>query len=224
MGKVLDWPKIFRLFAWSEYTLEEVAQQEGITPEELRRQIRNQSTGGRNMEAARNALKRLEKLEQRALVEAGKNIVKTKVKQEVVKAGGKEVGKAAARWAIVRGGVRLLMVLGGIAAAVALLMTAYDLWQATSGTSSGAGGVAPTPCPELVLERRKCPWSPDGYAVEPCGPGFCYDAGPQGALSCKQEESVPNSYRNYTSDLVCEEGYVAERDPCTSVILRCVAP
>jgi hypothetical protein len=90
--------------------------------------------------------------------------------------------------------------------------------------SSNAAPPAQQPCPTPVLERRKCPWSPSGYAVEPCGPGFCFDAGPQGALACKQEQSVPNSGRNYTSDLVCNEGYVAERDRCTNVILRCVRP
>jgi hypothetical protein len=92
-----------------------------------------------------------------------------------------------------------------------------------SGDQDTGGGPTAVPtCPPLVTERRKCPWSPDGYAVEPCGPGFCYDAGPQGALSCKQEAGVENSGRDYYSNLVCNEGYVAERDPCTGVILRCV--
>lgn len=87
--------------------------------------------------------------------------------------------------------------------------------------TGGEPAVPPT-CPPLVTERRKCPWTPEGYGVEPCGPGFCWDGGPQGSLACKQEEGVENAGRTYTSDLVCAEGYAAERDPCTNVILRCV--
>jgi len=76
-------------------------------------------------------------------------------------------------------------------------------------------------CPPQTPTARKCPWTPEGYLVQPCGPGFCWDGGPQGALACKQEASVPNSGRTYTTDLVCSEGFVAFKDPCTNVILRC---
>lgn len=98
------------------------------------------------------------------------------------------------------------------------------------GTNTGAGltqgggnndNGAPCPSP-LPTAARKCPWTPEGYSVHPCTTGFCWDGGPQGALACKQEQSVPNSGRTYTTDLVCNEGYTATRDRCTGVILGCV--
>lgn len=93
----------------------------------------------------------------------------------------------------------------------------------TSEQAGGGGGPETKPCPSpLPRTARKCPWTPDGYSVGECTSGFCWDGGPQGSLACKQEETVPNSGRTYTSDLVCSEGYTAERDPCTNVILRCV--
>lgn len=120
------------------------------------------------------------------------------------------------------------MVLAAAAAALAIgLMIAVGIRLVSALTSSPTAGSSPgvsaTACPTLTLERRACPWTPEGYSIEPCGPGFCWDGGPQGSLACKQERDVPNSGRTYTSDLVCNEGYVAERDPCTNVILRCVA-
>jgi hypothetical protein len=129
--------------------------------------------------------------------------------------------------AVVRGGTRFVIrrVLVGALGVVGMALTVWWLGSLAWGLIRPSGGPKPTPagrpCPELVYERRKCPWTPDGYGVEPCGPGFCWDGGPQGALACKQEKSVPNSGRTYTTDLVCNDGYVAERDPCTNVILRC---
>lgn len=78
------------------------------------------------------------------------------------------------------------------------------------------------PCNTPIMMRQKCPWTPEGYTTEECPEGWCWDGGPQGSLACKQEQSVPNSGRTYTSDLACNEGYTAERDPCTNVIIRCV--
>ena len=116
----------------------------------------------------------------------------------------------------------LKLVLGAAGLIAAFLVLRYAYRAAGPSTGGGTGpGVTPT-CAPQVMERRKCPWTPDGYAVEPCGPGFCWDGGPQGALACKQEVGVENSGRTYTTDLVCSEGYTAERDPCTNVILRCV--
>lgn len=95
--------------------------------------------------------------------------------------------------------------------------TAYDIYSLSSGDDAGA------PCPSPIpTAARKCPWTPEGYSVQPCTQGFCWDGGPQGALACKQEQSVPNSGRTYTTDLVCNEGYTATRDRCTGVILGCV--
>jgi hypothetical protein len=132
----------------------------------------------------------------------------------------------AATSAAVRGGARLVLrrVLVGALGWIGVALTVWWLgslaWSLIRPSSEPKPTVA-RPCPELVLERRKCPWTPDGYSVEPCGPGFCWDGGPQGALACKQEQGVANSHRTYTTDLVCDDGYVAERDPCTNVILRC---
>jgi hypothetical protein len=121
-------------------------------------------------------------------------------------------------------GVSILLIISATLGDFGKRASADTGTSAITFDSSNAAPPAQQPCPTPVLERRKCPWSPSGYTVEPCGPGFCWDAGPQGALACKQENSVPNSGRNYISDLVCNEGYVAERDPCTNVILRCVRP
>jgi hypothetical protein len=76
-------------------------------------------------------------------------------------------------------------------------------------------------CPELVYAQRKCPWTPEGYSVGECSQGFCWDGGPRGALACKQENDVPNAGRTYTTDVACNQGYVAQRDPCTGVIVSC---
>ena len=108
-----------------------------------------------------------------------------------------------------------------IGALLAIWYVAKEAGPALDRGTGGQPGVTPT-CPPQVSERRKCPWSPDGYTVEPCPPGFCYDAGPQGSLSCKQENAVENSHQNDLSTLVCNDGYYPERDPCTNVIVRCV--
>jgi len=92
------------------------------------------------------------------------------------------------------------------------------------GNGNGNGGEGGKPCPSpLPKVTKKCPWTPEGFSVGECTEGFCWDGGPQGSLACKQEQSVPNSGRTDLSDLRCSDGYQAERDPCTGVILRCVA-
>jgi hypothetical protein len=104
-----------------------------------------------------------------------------------------------------------------------LLLSGYAAYQYYNSRPGGIISNQTKPCPSPVpTVREKCPWTPEGYAVESCSKGFCWDGGPQGSLACKQKDSVPNSGRTYTSDLVCSEGYVAERDTCTNVILRCV--
>jgi hypothetical protein len=64
---------------------------------------------------------------------------------------------------------------------------------------------------------------PTGYSVGECGPGFCWDGGPQGTLACKQENTnVPNAHLNDLNNLVCNDGFGTQmRDPCTGVLLRC---
>jgi F0F1-type ATP synthase membrane subunit b/b' len=179
-------------------------------------------------EAARRAAqaKAQQEAERKAVIEATKRSAAQKARREGVKAGGKalvnvgqkELVKQGAKWGLKR-------ILGVIVPVVGVALTLLTVWEILqlirSASGHGAEGT-PTPCPPLVTEYRKCPWTPDGYTVEACGPGYCWDGGPQGALACKQEQDVENSGRTYTTDLVCSEGYVAERDPCTNVILRCV--
>jgi hypothetical protein len=76
-------------------------------------------------------------------------------------------------------------------------------------------------CPAQTRHRTKCPWTPPGFEVRECGPGFCWDGGPQGTLACKQERDVANARRTDLRDLVCSDGYVGDRDRCTGVLLRC---
>ncbi len=85
----------------------------------------------------------------------------------------------------------------------------------------------PTPdpapkCPPQKSSSRKCPWSPDGYVVKPCPPGECYDAGPRGALACKQEKVPANAKRNSWHNVECLSGFVAVKDPCQRTIKSCV--
>lgn len=137
------------------------------------------------------------------------------------RAGSRAVGSVLVRAGVRRGGAALVKLVVGATGIISLLFAAWTLYEIYQAVRPSGPSVS-QPCPTPVYERRKCPWTPEGYSVEPCGPGFCWDGGPQGSLACKQEESVPNSGRTYTTDLVCNEGYVAERDPCTNVILRCV--
>jgi hypothetical protein len=121
------------------------------------------------------------------------------------------------------GFARLLRLALGAAGLVALLLVVRAARQAAGpGGGGSTGPTVPPTCAPLVMERRKCPWTPEGYGVEPCGPGFCWDGGPHGSLACKQEVAVENSHQSDLSNLVCNDGYVPERDPCTNVILRCV--
>ena len=120
----------------------------------------------------------------------------------------------------------LKLALGAAVLLGALLVVGYLFRSADlstgGGTGPGPGPTVPPTCAPLVMERHKCPWTPEGFTVEPCGPGFCWDGGPQGSLACKQEVGVENSHQSDLSVLVCNDGYYPERDPCTNVILRCV--
>jgi hypothetical protein len=51
---------------------------------------------------------------------------------------------------------------------------------------------------------------------------MCFDAGPRGSRACKQEKSPANSRRSYTGNVLCNEGYKTEFDPCIpNLVLRC---
>ncbi len=224
----LKWKDAFRAFLYGEYeSLEQYAKITNLKDAQLRELRASAEYLSRQGDSLAQRLLETEKQRiaeagRKALVEVGKN----KVRQEVIKSGGKELIKTGGKSylpALVRfGGMGLRIVLG-VTTAISILMLLWGLYSIfTSSTKPSVSVSGEGPCPTPVLERRKCPWSPDGYAVEPCGPGFCFDSGPQGALACKQEQGVPNAYRNYTSDLNCADGYAPERDRCTGVIVQCV--
>lgn len=134
---------------------------------------------------------------------------------------------AAATGAGTAAAARVLMWVLGVSLITGVIIvggyTAYKYLNSRPANSNQPAVTKATPCPSpLPTVTKKCPWTPEGYAVNPCTVGYCWDGGPQGSLACKQEQDVPNAGRTYTTDLVCGEGYEAERDPCTNVILRCV--
>ena len=79
----------------------------------------------------------------------------------------------------------------------------------------------PPPCPEQPRKAEKCPWTPDGYAVGECTPGFCFDGGPQGFLACKQRDAPPGSARGENLNVYCPTG-APVHDRCTGVLTECV--
>ena len=80
----------------------------------------------------------------------------------------------------------------------------------------------PPPCPEQPRTAAKCPWTPDGYAVGECTPGFCWDGGPQGFLACKQRDAPPGSARGENLNVYCPTGAPVV-DRCTGVLTECAA-
>lgn len=107
---------------------------------------------------------------------------------------------------------------GGVTPAATVEPTPFA--EPTPSPAPGAGEVTECPSPQLVTE--KCPWTPEGYTVNECAPGMCWDGGPQGSLACKQAEAPPNSHRSYTGNVLCDEGYEAVVDPCTAnLVLEC---
>lgn len=82
----------------------------------------------------------------------------------------------------------------------------------------------PPPCPPQTRSAVKCPWTPDGYTVGECTPGFCWDGGPQGSLACKQIETPPGAGRNDLNNVVCNGTVPLGHDRCTGVHLGCTTP
>jgi len=81
----------------------------------------------------------------------------------------------------------------------------------------------PEPCPPNVMEARLCPWTPKSAAAKPCGPGFCFDGGFNGSLSCKQQALPENAERIDLSGVKCKHGFTEHRDRCTNVVAECVS-
>ncbi len=78
----------------------------------------------------------------------------------------------------------------------------------------------PPPCPTPTLRQEKCPWTPDGYSVGECTPGFCWDGGPQGFLACKQKDIPPGVSRGENMNPHCATG-VPVYDRCTGLLTAC---
>jgi hypothetical protein len=138
---------------------------------------------------------------------------------QTAKAGAKSGGwRVAARFGAKR------LVLGALGFAGTLL-TVYTVWQIGSAVwhwARPSKSTANQPCPPAVLDYRPCPWTPEDADLQPCLPGFCWDGGFQGSLACKQEKDVPNAHRGSLMEIICNDGYVPELDPCLGTILRCV--
>jgi hypothetical protein len=76
-------------------------------------------------------------------------------------------------------------------------------------------------CGPAVKEVRLCADSPKGAAAQACGPGFCWDGGFNHSLACKQEDLPAHAHRSYTNDVLCDDGYSAAVNACTSVVTAC---
>lgn len=74
-------------------------------------------------------------------------------------------------------------------------------------------------CATLPRIREKCPWTPEGYSVGECTPGFCWDGGPQGMLACKARETPANAHRNEDNNPVCNDGFARSLEPCTGLLI-----
>jgi hypothetical protein len=125
--------------------------------------------------------------------------------------------------ATVAAGISTATLIGvGAVVAGAILIGGYIWSRGEAPVQPGPRGTGEN-CPEQTRTARKCPWTPDGYTIGECTPGFCWDGGPQGTLACKQENTkVPNAHLNDMNNLVCNDGFGSQvRDPCTGVLLRC---
>jgi hypothetical protein len=128
-----------------------------------------------------------------------------------------------------------VFLLAGLGCGGGLMLYLFrDHWMPLlSGTPSSATGQATptpqetpepqaTPCPPA--DAHLCPWTyktPTTTASE-CPPGFCWDGGPLGSASCKQETLVEHSHRSRWSDVFCDEGFTPVLSGCSDAIERCV--
>jgi hypothetical protein len=125
----------------------------------------------------------------------------------------------------------LLLAAGGCAGGLLLYVTRDSWMPLLPGPRSTASGTATpalpppreTPCPPP--DARLCAWTygtPATTAAE-CPPGFCWDGGPLGTATCKQEALVEHSHRSQWSDVFCDEGFTPVLSRCSNAIERCVA-
>jgi Inner membrane component of T3SS, cytoplasmic domain len=139
-------------------------------------------------------------------------------------------GSRAGLWAA----LLLALVAGGGCAAGLALYALRGAWLPLLGASSPSSSVASsspggtaapaaeTPCPPAVSEL--CAWSLPGATPGACPAGFCFDGGSQSTSACRQREIVPNAHRDDAMDVVCDDGFTAERDRCTKAVARCTKP
>jgi hypothetical protein len=91
-------------------------------------------------------------------------------------------------------------------------------------TAAPTAEPTPTPCPPP--DAHLCPWTykaPTTTASE-CPPGFCWDGGPTGSESCKQQHLAESSHRNQWREVYCDEGFIPVFSHCSNAIERCVRP
>jgi len=225
-GVRMTWEQIVFKLSTGTWTLAEAVRLTALTPRALSLRLAlTEAAGGTVGRAAASALVRLGL---------------TKVAAGVAGAGAGAAGAGAAG----AGGLGVLGWLGVIGVIAAIAAGGYWVYtrnQAPSATSvpisggvvegggaerggvelGGAGDGDATPCPDASEHQTACPWTPAGYAVGTCGPGKCWDGGPQGTLACKQPETPTNAGRSYTNDVVCGDGFAARFDRCTGVVLSC---
>jgi hypothetical protein len=130
--------------------------------------------------------------------------------------------------------VLLLLVAGVGCGGGVMLYLIRDQWMprlsgggSSTSTSTDAtpGPTTPpaqeTPCPPPAA--RLCPWTYGTPTASECPPGFCWDGGPLGSASCKQQALVEHSYRTEWSDVFCDDGFTPVLSRCSNAIERCVA-
>jgi len=205
---IIDWELIFTKLASGIYTSFKHASAETGLSEGL---IKAQVLAARKLATQSPRMYEL----------AGRIIARFGAAEVAEGAGGGLLATAAA-------GISTTALVAG-AVVVAVLALAGGYWWSQHGDqpigpSARATGQA---CPDMTPVAHNCPWSPQtGVEVGSCKPGYCYDAGYNHTLACKQEnQSVPNAHLNDLDNLVCNDGYpVPVHDPCTGLLLRCDAP
>lgn len=106
-----------------------------------------------------------------------------------------------------------------ISAATGAIMLVCAALLLSDGAAPPA--LAQSDCPPNPPQLRPCPWTPPGVEIQPCTRGFCWSGGYPNPLACKPEKVPRNARRTDLDDVVCNDGYAPERDPCTGVIVRC---